>query len=77
MVAKEEVSVEFPPYCIMDGRKMALIKITGMEGIGNSDGCVGCGVYTCFGNKSYKLPKTDYQKKQIDEWISYIYSKDK
>ena len=75
MENKKEITVEFPPYCIMDGSDMALVKIAGHQGIGNVNGCLGCGIYDCFGNKRYDTPLKDGQKEQINTWIAYIHSK--
>ena len=71
-----KIETEFPSYCIMDGRKMALITIAGRLGDGKSNnGCDGCAIYNCFGNKRYDNSLTDHQKKQKDEWYRYILNK--
>jgi hypothetical protein len=67
------VRVEFPDYCIMQGRHQAIVMGQALsDSKVNRNGCVGCGLINCFGNSKYRKLLNEKQEEAIKNWRAYI-----
>jgi len=65
--------IEFPEYCIMDGRLMSELRVGALSGIRQSrNACVGCAIPECYGSSRYEGTLEPHQKENLQGWNKYI-----